>query len=126
RRIATVNPAEPHEVTAYDHLDRPTKRALVDDGAFSAIPPTVSNARSVASGIEAATSGKGWFEETFYDQRGMVYRTETAADPNSSNPGTRLGTHYWHDADGRIAAEWSPNSPGIVREFDGAGRTTST
>ncbi len=108
RRQLTENPAAPHEWVEHDNLGRTAKRAL-----FGSVP----------SGI--GSSDRGLYTTMSYSQRGLVYRQQVAIDPGDLGEGY-LETNSWFDANGRVIAEWRPNSPGVKRTLDGLGRVVTS
>ncbi|MBL0922024.1 MAG: RHS repeat protein, partial [Phycisphaerales bacterium] len=112
RRVRTLHPEAPHEIVAYDNLDRPVARALTSN-------PAEDDAYD-------ANADRGFFESTTYSQRGLLVRTERLMDPSGTDsnvPDTdALATNSWHDEDGRAIAHWAPNSPTVKTTYDGLGR----
>jgi len=108
-RLAVLIPPEPPiALFEYDNLDRPTRRALFS-GA-SGIPASVDT-----------TQDRGLLVETQYSQRGLVYRTRRAIEPQSGSP-SYLDTEYFLDAVGR-AIETQPIAGPIARtRFDSMDR----
>lgn len=111
RRVQTVNPAAPHEAMAYDNQNRPTQRAM-----FRAAPTDIS----------APRADRGQYARVDYSQRGLVYRSALAVDPDGPDPQVPtdgfLERHRWYDAAGRVIQEWNPNEPATKTDYDGLGR----
>lgn len=110
RQIVTKNPMPPHDVVAYDNLDRVVQRAAYS----SATPPT-------DPGI---ATDRVHYEETNYGQRGLVYRQAVATDPPA--PPSFLEGHTWYDEVGRTISTWNPTSVTTKTTFDGLGRSVVT
>jgi len=98
---AGTTAAPPITASTYDNLDRVTTVSVFDDSAMS---------------------HRARFAQTFYSQRGMVYRSELAVNPESLSTTAFLPTNRFFDEAGRVIAEWSPNHSGVKRTFDGLGR----
>jgi RHS repeat-associated protein len=64
--------------------------------------------------------------ETFYDNLGQVYQTETdSVDPDTGAVGGSLITNYYYDADGNQIEEIQPNGPVVKDTYDGLGDVTA-
>lgn len=110
RLVRSVNPEQPHEVLAYDNLDRVVVRTL-----FSMTSPPTDVDHS------GSRSSRGLYVRTAYSQRGLPYKQAIAIDPTQSSL-TFLESNVWYDADGRIVEKWDPDSPGTKTTFDELGR----
>jgi len=115
------NPIAPHTATAYDNLNRPLARA-----EFSAEFTSASAAPSSLTS-SSPTSGRLSFSETFYDERGQVYKSvlHHINQPNQSSPGTSsasITTNKWYDARGQQIASIGSQLSKIT--YDRLGRST--
>ncbi len=100
-------PEPPHTYFVYDNLDRITAR-----GVFETVPTGITS------------PDRTHYETTFYNQRGLVYKTQRAIDPSNDSVGF-LENHIWRDSSGRPIAEWGPNGLATKRVYDGLGRVTA-
>lgn len=110
RMIAQENPQAPHSVYAYDDLNRVVESARITTSAMPAPPP-----------VPSSSSGRSVYARNHYNNRGMVFKNQTAIDPSQSSP-SYLESNRWFDEDGNVIASWSPNSPATKYELDALDR----
>ncbi len=113
RQIKIENPEWPHEFIALDNLDR-----VIHRGVFEDVPPDTHD-------FEASDTERRRLETTHYSQRGLVYRTQLAIDPEAAyvaSTHAALETHAWFDELGRTVGSWPPSGPGTKTSVDGHGR----
>lgn len=132
RLIGTVYEDAPMSLSRFDNLDRVIETATYPEPGT--IPSLANMITASGSGLphdgqtalgQSATLPRSWYTMTAYSQRGYVYRERTAITPASS--GTEfLESHYWYDDDGNVLGSWSPNSPGVVNEYDAHDRLILT
>jgi len=97
------NPTAPHTATVYDNLNRALARAEFSSafGSAGGVPSSLTSS--------SPTSGRLSFSETFYDERGQVYKSvlHHINQPNQSSPGTSsasITTNMWYDVRGQQIA----------------------
>jgi RHS repeat-associated protein len=115
------NPTAPHTATVYDNLNRPVARAEFSSafGSSGGVPTSLTSS--------SPTSGRLSFSETFYDERGQVYKSvlHHINQPNQSSPGTSsasVTTNNWYDVRGQLIA--SIGSQLSKTTYDRLGRPT--
>ncbi len=107
RVIGVMNPEPPHQTVVYDDQSRVT--AMLSWTAWSGgTPPTATGPGSSALSV---------VNEFVYDRRGQLVRERVAVDPTDSMT-SYLETNYWYDVQGRQAAVWAPNGPGVKTAYD--------
>ena len=85
----------------YDNLDRVVKAERYYDADADG-PGSSADAPDQNDTLLARS-------ETFYDDRGRVYRTKTyAVDPATGTPGNCLTSNTWYDAAGRPSSTRRP------------------
>ncbi len=117
RVIRIINPLPPHQAFAYDNLDR-----VVESAEFSAAP---------SGDINSSLTSRGRYVSNSYSQRGMLYRTRVAVDPQEATDGVTptsgfLETHVWYDPMGRAIEVMAPDAPAKKTTYDSLGRVTAT
>lgn len=110
RVVAVQNALPPHQLYVYDNLGRVTESASFS----SSTAPTSNN----------ATDRISW-QQYFYSQRGVPFRSRVAIDPSNGSTGF-LESNVWHDVSGRTIASSSPDSPGSKTTYDTLGRVLAT
>jgi len=104
RGYKTVNALPPHDFIVFDNLDRAIER-----GVFTTEPDAIDDDDRLS------------YSRTFHSQRGLVYLTQTAIDPDAETL-EYLESHSWFDEVGRTVASWSPTGPAQRTTYDGLGR----
>ncbi|MFG0314173.1 MAG: hypothetical protein ACF8LL_08315, partial [Phycisphaerales bacterium] len=123
RRIATVSPSSPMAITRYDNLDRPVEQGIYPEPTSAPSESTIqsfvgSSLAEDGTGLNLPSGEKrSWYSKTYYSQRGMAYRQQTAIDPSQASP-SFLEWNGWYDEDGHELASWGPNAPITVSEYD--------
>ncbi len=110
RRYKTMSALAPHEWVVYDNLDR-----VVERGVFESEPDD----------IDDPLADRKSYSVTFYSQRGLTYRSQTAIDPTDGTPDF-LESHTWYDATGRSVGSLSPTGPMQKMTYDGLGRAVAS
>ena len=106
RLTAMQMPSLPHATFEYDNQDRLTERRLVTD---------INNPNTTTIQLE----------DHFYSERGNLYRSRMAIDPQNLNLGY-LETNLWYDEEGRTIEMWEPSSPALKVMYDEFGRASNT
>jgi RHS repeat-associated protein len=110
RLILVENPLPPHELFAYDNLDRLTQRALYETVPTLPQAPTEETDRAL-------------FVEMLYGQRGLMFRERQRINPGSGGSSQGyLHTDYWFDEAGRVVGFAPPTSARTKTTYDGLGR----
>lgn len=123
RLIATVAPSSPMTITLYDNLDRPIEQGVYPEPTSAPSESTIQSFVSTSlaedgTGLNLPSGEKrSWYSKTFYSQRGMAYRQQTAIDPSQASP-SFLEWNGWYDEDGHTLASWGPNAPITVSKYD--------
>ena len=104
--MRSEGPDSPYVVVEYDHQNRVTAV-----GAYEIAETTLT------------ATGRKYYVEADYSQRGLLYRQRIATDPDSSsgNPNF-VYANYWRDPSGRPIAIWSIGGERRKRSLDGHGR----
>lgn len=110
RRYKTMSALAPHEWVVYDNLDR-----VVERGVFESEPDD----------IDDPLADRKSYSVTFYSQRGLTYKSQTAIDPTDGTPDF-LESHTWYDATGRSVGSLSPTGPMQKMTYDGLGRAVAS
>lgn len=93
RLIVQTNPAGPHTVNKYDNLGRMTA-----SGSYSSTSGFTSSTDPTST-----TTGRLGLVETFYDERGQVWKTvRHKIDAADGSDDDTLLTENWYDAAGRL------------------------
>lgn len=112
-RLAMVAPpTPPYHLYDYDLQDRVVGEAE-SDGTLGE-----------PSGYSSLSTDRRALKTTAYSQRGLVYRSQLALNPESGSP-SFLSSYTWFDAAGRPIEEWGPNAPAVKRSYDGLGRVAA-
>lgn len=120
----------PHEVRAYDNLDRLVERAL-----YSQLPaPTFGGDHD--DDIVAGASNRLLYARTFFSQRGLPFRTQVAVTPTltlgtgiatrNKAAFTALSKDQWYDVNARVVGATSPGASASKRVYDGHGRVVQS
>lgn len=125
RQVGAVEPDQPLSLTRYDNLDRAIEEAVYPEPGSV---PSLSLMRTTSGGALPASGTspigtRSWYVKTSYSQRGMVYKQETAITPASGST-EYLASYWWYDEEGNELASWTPNSPGVVNQYDSFDRLT--
>jgi RHS repeat-associated protein len=92
RVVLTVNPQSPHVVNAYDTMNR-----VVGTATYS------SSSGLSASSVPTGATNRLGYNETFYDQKGQVYKTTRhKIDASDGSDDDSIDTLRWYDPTGRL------------------------
>jgi RHS repeat-associated protein len=119
RLVAEAPPALPNTVYAHDDLGR-----VVEQASFITNTGFTGGVSSLPAPSDASAN-RSTYAQTLYNNRGMVYRSRMAIDPEEDTSPEYLESNRWYDARGLVIAEWSPNGPGSKTAYDALGRVTA-
>ncbi len=115
RPVAVEHSLPPHNVIAYDNLDRIVERASIDE-------PIGSDAFDLTDDYLHRIS----YARTCYSQRGQVFKREEAILPaEDASSKTYLSTNFWLDASGREVGLRRHSASAVKTTYDGHGRNSA-
>jgi YD repeat-containing protein len=115
RLIVQTNPLPPHSITKYDNLNRPLAA-----GQYS-----TTSGKSISTDPTSDATGRMDLSETFYDERGKVYKTVRWEITQSTGATSgSVTTLNWYDADGHLVK--SKGAQITKKEYDRLHRATAS